>query len=282
LECSGTPEVKKKIVTALEDGNVVYFPNLPFVLNADELKFLSPHILSPGSKNISYDHTKDVIAGTQCASSEETEQLKQMIKRYSTNARQFLDEIIPHYNTTLIQAKTSFRPVEIQGRKSSAKKDDTRLHVDAFPSNPTKGQRILRLFTNINADRKPRVWRIGEPFQDVVKNFGPRTSSPIFGVAELLKLLKITKSKRSSYDHYMLQIHDMMKLDDSYQKNVSQQTIEFPPGATWMVYTDQTSHAAMSGQHVLEQTFHMPVEGLNNPETSPLKVLEKYYKKKLI
>jgi hypothetical protein len=88
----------------------------------------------------------------------------------------------------------SFRPVEIAGRKSSYRKDDTLLHVDSFPSNPTRGQRILRVFTNINQEGKPRVWRTGEPFEAVAAKMVPQISPPLFGLAPpLLKLLKITK-----------------------------------------------------------------------------------------
>jgi hypothetical protein len=42
-----------------------------------------------------------------------------------------------------------------------------------------------------------------------------------------------------------------------------------------MCFTDQTMHAAMSGQFCLEQTFHLPVEALSYPERSPLRVLER-------
>jgi hypothetical protein len=209
--------------------------------------------------------------------------LKAMIKRYALASRQFIERLIPHYSPFLIQAKTSFRPVEIFGRKSpSYRKDDSLLHVDSFPSNPTKGQRILRIFTNINHEEKPRVWRLGEPFEDVAEKMAPRASSPIWGAAYLYKLLGITKDYRTPYDHYMLQIHDTMKGDSHYQKTVPQCEVKFPPGSTWMVFTDQVSHAAMSGQHVLEQTYHLPVDGIKNASTVPLRVLEKKLKKPLI
>ena len=52
--------------------------------------------------------------------------------------------------------------------------DDRRLHVDAFPSRPNYGERILRVFTNVNPDGEPRVWRVGEPFEAVARRFLPR------------------------------------------------------------------------------------------------------------
>jgi hypothetical protein len=273
--------VQEQAVNALEGGSVLYFPSLPFFLNDEEKIFLSPEILDPKSKNISYDERKDRLGGA-IFSDEKSGRLKEMLKRYAQQSRQLLENLIPHYVPNLIQAKTSFRPVEIFGRKTSYRKDDTLLHVDSFPSSPTKGQRILRVFTNINHEGKSRVWRVGEPFSDVVQKIAPKVSHPIFGVAHLLKALKITKECRTPYDHYMLHIHNVMKGDPHYQKTVPQEDLQFPPGSSWIVYTDQVSHAAMSGQHVLEQTFHMPVDGLNDPSTSPLKVLERYFNKSLV
>lgn len=275
-------DIKSKAVKALEAGKVLYFPNLVFQVQKEEIPFLAPDKVEPKTKNISYDIRNDRLAGT-LFENHEADQLKEFMMRYAVTTRNFLNELIPDYKPHLNQAKTSFRPVEIFGRKNpSYRKDDTRLHVDSFPSNPTKGHRILRVFSNVNPDNKPRVWRVGEPFEDVAKKMIPRTSAPIFGLAQLLKLLKITKDYRTPYDHYMLQIHDAMKKDVEYQKNVPQEEVKFPPGSAWIVYTDQVSHAAMSGQHVLEQTFHMPVNGLVNPATAPLKVLENLLKKPLV
>ena len=188
---------------------------------------------------------------------------------------------ISYYKEHLNQARTSFRPVEIAGRKSSYRKDDTLLHVDSFPSTPVKGKRIMRFFTNINPD-KPRVWRLGEPFPQVVQKFGDQLRKPIPGLAWFLNAVGITKDYRTLYDHYMTCMHDKMKGDKEYQRNVTQYEILFPPGSTWIVYTDQASHAAMAGQHVLEQTYYLPVKGLHNPETSPLRILERFYGEKLV
>ena len=65
-----------------------------------------------------------------------------------------------------------------------------------------------------------------------------------------------------------------MKADQEYQSAGEQFTHSFPAGSTWMVYTDQVPHAALSGIHQLEQTFYIPVASLRNPASSPLRVLE--------
>jgi len=274
-------EEKIRAVSCLEAGKVLYFPQLAFDLKDEEARFLDPRITDPRSKNVSYDPHQAILRGAICTEAEK-QSLQAMMERYAAASVHFIQRLIPHYIPTLKQGKTSFRPVEIQGRKTSYRKDDTRLHVDAFPSNPTKGKRILRVFTNVNRAGLPRQWRIGEPFEELARRMRPRLRSPIFGMAQLLKLLKITKDLRTPYDHYMLQLHDLMKGDTDYQKTVQQEAFGFPPFSTWVVYTDQVSHAAMSGQHLFEQTFYMPVAGLYNEALSPLRVLERVVERQLV
>jgi hypothetical protein len=88
-------------------------------------------------------------------------------------------------------------------------------------------------------------------------------------------LLHITKSKRSEYDHLMLHLHDAMKADLDYQKSSPQETMPFPPGSVWICFSDQTSHAVMSGQFMMEQTFFLPVKAMARPDHAPLGILER-------
>jgi hypothetical protein len=87
-------------------------------------------------------------------------------------------------------------------------------------------------------------------------------------------LVRMTKDVRSPYDHYMLQLHDRMKADGDYQSQAGHLTHSFPAGSTWMVFTDQVPHAALSGIHQLEQTFYVPVSCLRDEASAPLRVLE--------
>lgn len=80
----------------------------------------------------------------------------------------------------------------------------------------------------------------------------------------------------------MLQLHDSMKRDLNYQRNCPQLTVEFPTGSVWICFSDQTSHAAMSGQFMMEQTFHLPVLNQYNPNTSPLAILRNHMGRELI
>jgi hypothetical protein len=165
--------------------------------------------------------------------------------------------------------------VEISGRETSPRKDDTRLHVDAFPSSPVGERRILRVFTNVHPGAQTRHWRLGDRFENVAQTFVPAVSKPLPGSAWLMKSVGITKGVRTDYDHLMLNIHDTMKSRDDYQHAVVQNEFHFPPGSTWIVFTDQVSHAAMGGQHLFEQTFYLPVRAMADEAKSPLRVLER-------
>ena len=266
-------------IDALERGCVLLFPHLGFPMQAGEAQFLSPAVAGKG-KNVSLDPATGVLRGSSVEGAE-LPLLQGMLMRYATSSRRLMRELFPRYESGLKQARTSFRPVEIAGRQISWRKDDTRLHVDSFPSSPTQGTRILRVFVNINPQGQSRSWRLGEAFDDVARRYLPQARAPFLGEDRALHWLGITKRRRTAYDHYMLQLHDRMKADMAYQAGAKQLSFEFPAGCTWMVYTDLASHAAMSGQHALEQTFHLPVSSMRYPERTPLRVLEKLLGKAL-
>jgi hypothetical protein len=115
---------------------------------------------------------------------------------------------------------------------------------------------------------------VGEPFAAVARRFWPRLRSPLPGSSLLLRVFRVTKSTRTGYDHFMLQLHDSMKADEDYQRRAEQVVHNFPAGSTWVCYTDQVSHAALAGQHQFEQTFRLPVRRMHDAATSPLRVLE--------
>ena len=264
---------------ALEGGDVLVLPNLPFLMTEAERGYLRPDAVKEGTKTIKFDPGSGRVWGTADKGCEDV--LGGMLRRYAEQARGLVLALFPGYGKALTLGNTSFRPVEAQGRVQSTRQDDTLLHVDAFPSRPSNGQRIMRVFTNVNPADKPRVWRVGEPFEAVARRFLPKIAAPLPGSAALMNLVGLTKARRSAADHYMLKLHDTMKFDRAYQRDCPKRTVEFAPGATWMVFTDQVSHAAISGQHALEQTFTLDVAGMNDPTLSPLRVLERLKGKSL-
>lgn len=126
------------------------------------------------------------------------------------------------------------------------------------------------------------MWNVGEPFEDLAQRFVARMGKPWPGERALLRMLYVTKNYRTLYDHFMLRLHDDMKHESEYQRAVPQTRIELAAGATWLCFTDQVSHAALSGQHVLEQTFYCDVQDMARPERSPLNVLESMIRRPLV
>ena len=265
---------------ALERGDVLFLPNLRFEVTPSELKVFSPAVAA-ASKNVSFDPASGRLGGTALDGTDRT-MLRDLIDRFSRQASALVRHMLPEYGGAIAAGRTSFRPVEIAGRASSWRKDDTRLHIDSFPATPVHGRRILRVFSNVNPQGRARSWRIGEDFESVARRFSTLLRMPPPGLDVVLGLLRVTKSRRTRYDALMLQLHDRMKADTTYQAAVPQTPIDFPAGSTWMAFTDQVSHAAMSGQYQLEQTFLVPVGAMLDEQRSPLRILERLTGRSLI
>lgn len=268
------PALQEHACAALERGQVLFFPHLPFVFGPDEADLLSPAMSNGKAKNVSLDPATDMLKGTT-VDGEPRRRLHDMMDRFARSATQLVTDLLPHYPPSLERARTSFRPVEIIGRAYSPIKDDKLLHVDAFPSQPMRGRRILRLFSNVAPNGQARLWHVGEPFDDFADKFVRRLPRPNPAAAWLLSTLGITKGRRSAYDQLMLKLHDQGKLDRQHQATGIREKVSFPPGTTWMCFTDQVLHAALAGQFALEQTFHLDVAAMAEPDRSPLRVLER-------
>jgi len=265
---------------ALEAGDLLFLPRLRFPIEAGEAPLFTPAILG-SSKNASFDPATGRLGGTTAAGGD-AELLRALMQRFSGAAADVVDRVLPHYRGQVTRGRASFRPAEIAGRQTTWRKDDTRLHVDSFPATPSGGRRILRVFTNVNPEGRARAWRIGDDFEATARRFAERLRLPIPGSAAVLALLRVTKTPRTAYDALMLQLHDRMKEDEDFQQRSPQAAIDFPAGSTWLAFTDQVSHAAMSGQYQLEQTFLLPVAAMLEPERSPLRILERIKGRRLV
>ncbi|CAG2140062.1 hypothetical protein D3C87_1144480 [compost metagenome] len=275
-----TPEVRADLRRQLEQGAVLYFPNLNFRFQPGEERFLDARWSDGKSKNINLRADDRAVRGA-VGSEQDLADLYALIRRYADASETLIHTLFPEYVTHMTRAGTSLRPSEIAGRPVSWRKDDTRLHVDSFPSNPMLGKRLLRVFHNIDP-AAPRVWRVGEPFADFAARFVPKTHGMWPGQAWLMKQLHITKRARSEYDHRMLQLHDLAKADLDYQKTVPQQEFHFPPGATWIVFSDQLLHAAMRGRAMMEQTIYLDPAAISDHTHSPEAVLARMLGKPML
>jgi len=274
------PVTDSNWINALEQGKVLYFPTLPFALSEEEQTLLTPAVLEENVRNISLAADNQLKGAVGDEPTQEL--LTAMLKRYRTQSEQLIYSLLPKYKGAVRRAPTSYRPKTVEARKQSWRADDRRMHVDAFPSRPNRGERILRVFSNLNPEGVPRVWRVGEPFADMVKTMLPRCKPYVGWQAKALNKLGITKSLRSEYDHFMLQLHDNMKADMQYQQQAKQITMPFASGSVWVCFSDHALHGVESGQYMMEQTFHIAPEDQYNPNISPLAHLSQVMQRPLV
>lgn len=269
-------KTESQTLNALEQGQVIFLPKNGFQLKKHEEIVLTPKLLQPRKKNISFDYKKQCISGLhyQFSNTPCRAYTQQMMHRFAEYAKYTITTLFPEYENHLIWGRSSYRPAVVENRYASKLKDDSKLHVDSFVATPVAGLRILRVFSNINPHEQSRVWHIGDSFQNVLNHFEAHLPPYRPHVAKILKHLKITKSLRTPYDHYMLKLHNQMKLDENYQAQVHKHEIHFPSGSSWVVFSDQVSHAALSGQYLLEQTFYLPTHAMQHPQYSPLNQLQ--------
>lgn len=185
---------------------MLYLPQLAFSLTATEQALLTLSWSAAAQEyqlSTRHPHTRGV------ADKQKTAAIARLMARYHQMTLQLIDALLPGYGESLHHPQTSLRlhPITAWRETTSWRKDDSRLHVDAFPSRPVKGDRILRIFCNIHPRGEPRTWRTGEHFDTLAARFLPRLKPWSPSGAWLLAALGITKSRRSHYDHLMLALH---------------------------------------------------------------------------
>ncbi len=270
----------------LESGSVLFFDGIPFDLPEKNKNFLLEQRQTDSGfhKNISYRPKKDVMRGSSADS--DSAKMREIMKHYSAEVTRFVSDFLAPYAGKLDLDFASFRPLEEKGRNLPLKKRNDLLHVDSFPTRPTRGARILRVFTNINPT-EPRIWNIAEPFELLAERYAEKADLNNFagkksgGVSKFLNRLGLPVADHSAYDKFMLHFHDYLKANEYFQANCDKVRLEFPPNTTWMVYTDGVPHAALSGQYALEQTYIVPVEALVAKDKAPIKILEAICKRNL-
>lgn len=274
-------EDSKYSIHNLENGSILFFPNLAFHISEDEQDLFSSNLVQEGHKTITFDISSNKIY--RCQGEQDVQNaIRSMMHRFANYAKNFIHQLCPQYKEHLSLGKTCFHPVEIRGCKSLSYKDnDSLLHIDSFPKEPTQGKRILRFCANVNPFHIPQVWKIGDDYKEAIKRYIPTIKGPVLGVRSVLKHLKLTNSYRALYDHYMLGVHDKMMSDLNFQKNTPHERVAFPPFSCWLAFTDQLVHGVQSGQYSLEQNFYLPIANQEAPSKSPLVYMEKLLQRNL-
>jgi len=293
------PQRLRKYCAHLEAGDVLYFPQTPIEFAQGDLEFLrnQKQVGAGYRKNIAYKPTEDRVTGFVVQSTETGERLQSVMRKYSRDVAEFLSKFLAPYESRWQLDYASFRPQEEEGRDLSTRKRNDLLHTDAFPTRPTHGDRILRFFNNINPI-KPREWITTETFDALAKQFAGtrelasknKISLPesvehrgfartVASTASSLGLSHIAPALvRPPYDDFMLRFHHFLKENTGFQRDCPKRRWSFPPGSSWMVYTDMVSHAVLSGQYALEQTLLVAKNAMVTPEIAPISVLRELVK----
>src|SRR5258706_523670 len=210
----------------LEHGEILFFPGIPFEFPQADFEFLLNQRRGDSRlhKNISYRPIQRVLRGSE-ATGEDLARLRGIMLLYSARVTGFVSRFLLPYAGKWTLDYASFRPLEEEGRALPLHKRNDLLHVDAFPSRPTFGARILRVFTNISP--KPRVWVTGHRFTALAQRYAAsaglstyashREGGVVRGAKQALKALGLPVVVRSPYDRFMLHFHDWLKENSEFQ-----------------------------------------------------------------
>ena len=281
------PEVRRMAIETLEGGGVIHLPQGGFELSGRERELVSDTskiltrepdvedgrptiIFDPARGHIKKYHYAQVRGKMMRAQVRDTARsdVEAMMARYGRWAESMITELFPSYQGSLDRKRVTYRPF--------ARSNIQSLHIDSSYGYPTQGRSMLRVFTNINPVSRPRIWQLGEPFEPFVRRFLPsvRLSKPTW-ISSILVRLGIVDGTKTKYDQYIAALRALGMRDKEYQRMAPHRVMEFPPGSSWIAITDLVLHGAVSGQHSLDQTFYLPVEAMNDPSHSSLRILER-------
>jgi hypothetical protein len=273
-----------KLCAHLECGNILFFARTPFAFSREKREFLLSQKQTTAAyhKNVAYRPAEDRLTGLAKTDAAEEARLRAILREYSDEAAQFVSSLLSPYKNGLYRDFASYRPVEERGRPARLRARNDLPHVDAFPTRPTNGDRILRVFTNLNPAQN-RVWLTSETFDVIAARYARQIGLPARcsngfaakSLAALARALKLPGANRSPYDDFMHRCHNFMKESEEFRATCPTQRWEYPPDSTWMVFTDMVSHAVLEGQFAMEQTFIVSREAMVLPENSPISILEK-------
>ena len=281
------PELRREAIETLEGGGVIYLPRSGFELSERERELIADTaniltrepdvqdgrptiIFDPARGRIKKYHYAQVRGKMMRAQVRDSARpdIEAIMARYGKWTEDVINQLLPSYQETLDRKRVTYRPFARNSTQS--------LHIDSSYGYPTQGRGMLRVFSNINPANRVRIWQLGEPFEPFVRRFLPsvRLSKPSW-VSSILARLGIVDGTKTKYDRYVAALRALGIRDKEYQRTAPRRVMEFPVGSSWIAITDLVLHGAISGQHSLDRTFYLPVEAMNDPSRSSLRILER-------
>lgn len=277
------------IADALAKPGIARLDDKPFALPSDDdLHFFREELPKRLSrKNVSL-YPNGSLKGVE-GDPAVVERVRRVLSERMREVTSFLERCAPSLARGMRVGTASFRPIEEQGRALSAHASNELIHVDAGAYGATHGDRILRVFTNVNPT-KPRVWTTKGDLRAVLERYGAKVglsngvalaqgpfgklyTATCRGLGRLTGLATMAIDS-SPYDRAMRRLHNYMKDTPAFQADpVGHEEIAFAPFASWLVFTDAVSHACVSGQFAFVDTFIIPRENVA-AATTPWNLLE--------
>jgi hypothetical protein len=276
--------------SGLERGRVIHFPQSPIPLpSAEDQTFLREELgRHLGRKNVSWYPDGDRLVGVD-ADSAIQRRARKILVAHAKAVDALLNRIMPGFMKGALRGTSSFRPVQEKGRQLSAHASNELIHVDAGAYGATHGDRILRFFVNLNPV-EDRVWASRGTFAELYAKYGEeagitaerrsmQASPPERLYSGLVRAAgravpAIRMIDTSPYDRLMRRFHNFMKDSPSFRDSKEGLVeLTFKPFSAWMVLTDAVSHACLSGQHALVDTFIIPAANCTELDQDPAHIL---------
>jgi hypothetical protein len=258
----------------LESGEVLFHPVAPFALpNEDDRAFLfEQRLRGRAHKHITWNPHTGESAGFASAGGDQAERLSRVLADFSRGVAAWLAEALPRYRGACEPDRASFRPEEEATRRLRPNARNDLLHVDAFPTRPARGRRILRVYANLNP-HEPRVWVTSEPLPRLLERFAGRIERRRGFWRQLgssvVDWLRPAGERRLPTDVFMQQLHDYLKRSVKFQGRGLKRLWKFPPGSAWLAMTDGCCHAELRGRFALEHSFVIAPQALIRPDLAP-------------
>lgn len=248
---------------------------LPCPARANSL-FFGQETIARGSKDISFDPVSGRLSGARLPNEGARQKLLEILGRFSDGVKSWLQVSIPQYASGLTSDRVSLRCREEATRVSRLRARNDLLHIDHFPTRPSMGRRILRVYVNIDPTDS-HVWSVSEQFPELLARFAAKNRIPertveqwTSPVPSMIRLFAGKKANRSAYDALMVKLHDFLKENQKFQLKAARKVHTFPRGATWALFADGLAHAQLRGRFALEHSFFVDTDCLLSPEHAPI------------
>lgn len=271
MDATTNPLGTQDLAVRLERGELICWNICPFPLpTGDDRDLLLRQRLNTVHKNIALDVATGRLTGYRGQPQEQVEWLKVVLERFGCQATSWLERQLPQYATDWRRDFVTLRPEEEATRPLRRNARNDLLHIDAFPTRPSHGDRLLRMYVNINPSDE-RVWVTSDSFRTLFERYGAR----LLGRVPLFRnqaLRRFGATDEAEFDRFMLRLHDFLKSNDDFQERCRKRYWKFPPGSMWLGFTDGFAHAVLRGRYALEHSWFVPRACLTLPEEAPFAI----------